>query len=116
MTTPLGTQTNLAGGTLACSLPAGTKFWYVQNQDTAPIVLTSTVISSSPTAQNIFGMTTVILTAASAKGEGNGGWIDSIGFPFIDGFSFTLTSTLATAQFGSGATAEVPVNSFARSV
>lgn len=101
----LGTTTNLVGGTLACTVPEGTQWWFVQNQDIAGLRLTFPADS---------GMTTVDLAGASSLGAGDGGYIDSIGWPYIG--PFTLSSTVLTAEFGSGHSARIPVNSFARSV
>lgn len=103
--TTLGTATNLTAGTLTCTVPDGTKWWFLQNQDVAPLKVTF------PDDPN-FGP--LILASASALGAGDGGFLDNLAFPYIG--TLTLTSTVATAQFGSGCSARIPVNSFAHSV
>lgn len=94
-----GVETNLVAGTLTLVLPAGTRYWWIQNQDSVPLKI---AFSSSS------GFGPYILEAAVATGA-PGGEKNSIGFPFF-GVSVTLTSSIATHQFGSGATQARPRN------
>lgn len=98
-----GAVTNLVaggpGGTLTPTLPLGAKYWYLQNQDVAPLTITFPAGS---------GFGPVVLNAAASLGAA-GDWIDSIGFPFR-GPSVTLTSTISIAQFGSGFSLVAPTN------
>lgn len=96
-----GQETQLAGGTLTLEQPIKVNFWYIQNQDTAPLTLTFE--EGTP-----FGsFSKLVLTEAAASG-GAGGYVDSVAFPFFG--NITLTSSIATAKFGSGATRNVPTN------
>jgi hypothetical protein len=95
----LGAATNLVGGTMTLTLPAGTRYWYIQAQDLGSFKITFSGTEFGP----------VVLNAAAAQGEA-GDWIDSVGFPFF-GASVTITNAItATAQFGSGATQREPKN------
>lgn len=87
-----GAATNLVSNTITLTIPTYSRYWYIQNQDIAPLKVTFTGGEFGP----------IVLNAATATGAA-GDWIDSVGFPFF-GTSVTLTSTIATAQFGSGAT------------
>lgn len=96
-----GAATNLVAGTLTLTLPAGSKYWYIQNQDVAPLVATFPAGS---------GFGPISLAAASAL-NAPGDWLDSVGIPFR-GASVVLTSTVATAQFGSGYSLQPPTNMY----
>jgi len=104
MTVGLGTATNLAVGRLVCTLPAKVGFWFVQCQDAADLTVTFL-------GQGQGNITSIVLGAASAPG-GYGGYLDSVAFPYFAEEGFLLTSSLATAQFGSGALEPLPVNSY----
>jgi len=104
-----GAATNLIANTITLTLPRGTvKYWYLQNQDTAPLLVTFPVGS---------GFGPVALDPATVTG-GAGDWLDSIGFPWpgggtnkFSGLTVVLTSTIATAQFGSGVSIyDEPIN------
>lgn len=85
-----GSTTNLVSGTLTLTLPPS-KYWFIQNQDVAPLLITFPSTS---------GFSAVVLGAATVLG-GAGDWLDSERFPWF-GPSVVLTSTVATARFGSG--------------
>jgi hypothetical protein len=92
-----GTVTNLVDGSIL--LEPGPKtgtigiFWFVQNQDIAPLKVS---FPEYPSLGNI------ILRAGSAQGDA-GGYIDSNGFPPVG--KVLLESTIDEAQFGAGSTA-----------
>lgn len=95
-----GAATNLVAGTLTLTLPDAAKYWYIQNQDTGALKITFSNASFGP----------VTLNAATATGAA-GDWLDSIGFPFFgSSVSVVLTSSVTTAQFGSGYATSNPTN------
>ncbi len=96
----IGTAVNLVAGTITLTNISRCLFWYIQNQDTQPLK----VAFQTATADTNFGP--IILNAAAVTGAG-GGYLDSIKFPYFG--DLTLTSTIATAQFGSGATLAQPI-------
>lgn len=95
----LGSATNLVGGTLTLTIPSGTKYWYIQNQDTGALLVTFPAGS---------GFGPIALAGSSATGA-PGDWLDSVGIPFR-GASLTLTSGVATGQFGAGYSLSPPTN------
>jgi len=99
-----GSSTILSGGTVTITLPPNSKYWYIQNQDTAPLKIAFSDPSFGP----------VVLNAATATGAA-GDWLDSVGFPFF-GTSVTLTSTVAAAQFSSGYSLHYPTVVFSTSL
>lgn len=86
-----GARNTLSSGILRLNLPSGSEYWYIQNQDTSPLLITFNTGST-------FGAIT--LTGSPVKGEA-GDFLDSIQFPWIGPY-VVLTSDLASAQFGSG--------------
>ena len=101
--TLFGGATNLVSGTITLTLPTNSLYWYIQNQDTAPLKVTFSDASFGP----------VVLNPSNISGATTGwagDWIDSTGFPFF-GASVTLTSlggSPAAAQFGSGSSLKYP--------
>lgn len=100
----IGTRTALVGGTLTLALPAQINFWYIQNQDVSPLKVTFLGARKAT-------FSSIVLNSAAQAGEA-GGYIDSVGFPYFDTLGLLLTSAIATAQFGSGASGVQPVNNF----
>lgn len=98
----LGTASTLSSGTGTYTLPAGVGYWFIENQDTAPLK-----IAFLNTGGSWAGVSNFILSPASFTGQA-GGWIDSLRFPYFDPAGFTITSTVASAQFGSGCTINDP--------
>ena len=91
----LGSATNLVAGTGTYTLMTPVGYWFIQNQDVAPLKVAFTTTTGSTVISNR------ILAAATALG-GSGETITSLQFPYLDPVGMTLTSTVATAQFGSG--------------
>lgn len=101
-----GTTINLVSGTITLPRPSTANFLFILNEDAAPMTV------SFQNGSTVLG--TLTLSAATATGA-PGGYIDSIGFPlFFDGDSVVLTSTVTTAQFGSGQSSKQPTNNLQR--
>lgn len=94
----LGSATALVAGTGTYTLPAQVGYWFIENQDTAPLKVAFLNLGGGWA-----GVSNFILSPASATGY-DGGAMDSLRFPYFDPSGFTLTSTVAVAQFGSGCT------------
>ena len=89
-----GTLTALTGGKATLPPNSSARFYFIINQDTAPLLL-----------QFMIGQTQIgqiALSAAPATGA-PGGYLDSINFPlFMQATSVILTSTIPAAQIGCG--------------
>ncbi len=102
-----GAATNLIGGTITLTLPAAALYVYIQNQDIAPLLITFPANS---------GLGPIVLNPcaiASATTGWAGDWFDTIDYPIFVG-SVVLTSTVTTAQFGSGYSTSLPVSGISR--
>ena len=102
--TLLGSTQNLVGGVANLGLKPGSVFWYIQNQDVAPLR-----VSFLGPRSGIFSP--IVLNPGNALGVG-GGYLDSIGFGYFDTLGFALASSIANAQFGSGQSNFLPVNDY----
>jgi hypothetical protein len=104
-TAVLGQAMNLVGGTITLTIPIGTQYFFIQNQDTQPIQMTVPGLIGGP-----------ILNPYVTQAVGfSGDWLDIPGFPFLPA-SITLTSVgptpTATAQFAAWPSANPPTNFF----
>jgi len=94
-----GQAKNLVSNTITLNLPAGCQYWFIHNQDIAPLQITAPGLVGGP-----------CLKEAGSAGS-SGEWIDSFRFPFFPS-SFTLTSAgaspVSTGQFGAWASTAVP--------
>lgn len=100
----LGTVALLANNTGTFSLQPKTNFWFIQNQDVAPLKIQFLGPRS--------GLFSSLVLASAINAGGPGGYIDSIGFPYFDPLGFTLSSIVAAALFGSGQSLNQPVNAY----
>ncbi len=106
--TTFGAATNLVANTLTLTLPDGAKYWYLQNQSTAPILITFAANS---------GLGPIVLNPCAIAGATTGwagDWIDTNNGPPAFSGSIVLTSTVTTAQFGSGYSTVLPVSGISR--
>ncbi len=103
-----GAATNLVSGTITLTLPDGAKYWYIQNQSTAPILITFATNS---------GLGPIALNPCSITGATTGwagDWLDTNNGPPAFSGSIVLTSAVTTAQFGSGYSTSLPVSGISR--
>lgn len=85
----LGVASQLISGTLDLTMPDLTRYWFVQNQDAAPMTIHFPAGS---------GATTIIINPGQSAGYA-GDWMDIISFPYIGPITLTGASS---APFGSG--------------
>ena len=100
----IGTITQLTAGAAILTLPDKSPFWFIQNQDIAPLV-----VNFRGARTGVFSR--IVLVAADTRG-GPGGYVDSVAFPYFDTEGFLLNSSIIDAQFGSGFSRATPVNDY----
>ncbi len=99
-----GSTTVLSSGTLTLASTSGQQWFFIQNQDTAPLTV------QFKSGSTVLGQ--IILEPATATGRA-GGYLDSVSYPiFLDSDSVVLTSTIAANQIGSGASKRIPTYIF----
>lgn len=99
-----GAATVLVNGQIQLKLPPKCSWWYLQNQSTSPLQIQFI-------SQDWGVMSTLILAAAAYPGA-PGGYLDSLGFPYFGEQGVVLTSTDASAPFGSGSSPDKPPTNF----